>query len=85
MQLDHGAITRIRPPLEAHRLLQNSVRLAMGLVRAVRCNILPDECAVHGLARTPCAASLSNWWHRRLLQHTPDLLAELVGMYIVVF
>jgi hypothetical protein len=84
LQLDHGTIKRVRPRLDAHRSLQDVVRHAMALATAARGEV-PNGCVPHGPLRAPAKLSLRNWWHHRLLQHTPDLLAEMKGTSIILY
>jgi hypothetical protein len=80
LQLDHGTITRIAPLLDMHRALQNDVRSAIQRALANPHDAFSEGCLVHGTARAP-----RNWWHRRLLQHTPDLLAEATGSSVILY
>jgi hypothetical protein len=82
LQLNHGIISRMRPPLDDYQILQESVRIAMERALAAPTDASPAGCAVHGSARI---SSINLWWQRRLLQHTPDILAEAMGTDIIAY
>jgi hypothetical protein len=44
-----------------------------------------NGCVVHDPGPVPSATTSRNWWYRRLLQHTPTLLAEMAGKSIILF
>lgn len=83
LQLDHGALKRINPPTDTYRMMQAVVVAAMRQFLDHE-DSSPDGCGVHCYDRTPVQVSLRKWWHRRLLQHTPYLLAEVVGRSVIL-
>jgi hypothetical protein len=84
LQLSHGTIKRIMPPLGAYRVLQDIVRLSMQRALGLPADSVIG-CVVHDLGRVPSATNTRNWWNRRLLQHTPTLLAEVAGESITLY
>jgi hypothetical protein len=85
LQLDHGTITRPHLPLEALLAFQDSIQRAIQRALATPTNAFYEGCLTHGTARATLSLTHRHWWQRRLLQHTPDLLAEATGSSVILY
>lgn len=84
LQLENGRLTRIYPDIDQHQVLRLTTVMAMTQAR-VPDDSSPMGCPAHGYEHPLTDHATTTWWHRRLLQYTPELISEVWDGKILLY